>query len=562
MSVEQGQQDRAGWASHALRARAGLERVSVAGVLVFVTVVLLLCFPYFEKTRNANEWPRLMQGMALVEDGDWSLDGRAARRMGQPGPDHAISKHDGRRYPNKPPGTTLAAAAGYRLAKGWASNQGEPLTLRAYTWWARLLGGVLPTVLLCAVAVRRLPPSLGRAATVAAIVIYAVGTPAASYAHLLYGHQLAAALLFIGVSLLLDASGSTTARGRVLSEGGRAALAGLGGALAGAAVTVEYGAVFAGVPIGIMLLSRARNRAGIVAAGCGLMGALVPILWLAGYHRDAFGSPWSTGYHHSATEQFAELHGQGLLGLSLPRWESFHTHVLSADGGLLWWAPAAVLAIYGLAVVGLSAAHREDDMRTEARLHLGIVAVYLLVISGLSFEGGWRVGPRYFVVALPSLLVGWAMVLGQIRSAGKWVLLVTMLCTYAVIVNGLAANLWPHFDLTNINQPVAEVLLPMFSRDLSPYGLLRDIGIGGAQHVVYGSVLVLWLALLHLFEPTSRNVVGAIIGAALGITLVFATHLVPKHDKGEANLAYIVSRAWEPDPQSPKDGPSLVLERR
>ena len=143
MGVEQPQGRPAGWASHALRARAGLERVSVAGVLVFVTVVLLLCFPYFEKTRNANEWPRLMQGIAVVEDGDWSLDGRAARVMGSPGPDTAISEHDGHRYPNKPPGTTLAAAGGYRLAKQWASGQDEPLTLRAYTWWARLLGGVL-----------------------------------------------------------------------------------------------------------------------------------------------------------------------------------------------------------------------------------------------------------------------------------------------------------------------------------------------------------------------------------------------------------------------------------
>lgn len=551
-----------GWASHALRARAGLERVSVAGVLVFVTVVLLLCFPYFEKTRNANEWPRLMQGIAVVEDGDWSLDGPSARVMGAPGPDTAISEHDGHRYPNKPPGTTLAAAGGYKLAKGWAASHDEPLTLRAYTWWARLLGGVLPTVLLCAVAVWRLPPSLGRAATVAAIVIYAVGTPAASYAHLLYGHQLAAALLFIGTSLLLDASGPTTARGRVLSEGARAAVAGVGGALAGAAVTVEYGAVFAGLPIATMLLARARRRGGLVAALCGLMGALVPILWLAGYHRDAFGSPWATGYHHAATERFAELHGQGLLGLSLPKWDGFATHVLSADGGLLWWAPAAVLAIYGLGVVAISATHREDDMRTEARVHLGIVVIYLLVISGLSFEGGWRVGPRYFVVALPSLLVGWAMVLGQIRSAGKWVFVVTALCTYAVIVNGLAANLWPHFDLTNVNQPVAEVLLPMWNRDLSPYGPLRELGIGGAQHVVYGSVLVLWLALLHLYEPTSRNVIGMLVGAALGITLVFATHLVPKHGKGEANLAYIVDRAWEPDPQSPRDPRSLVLERR
>ncbi|MEM6996756.1 MAG: hypothetical protein AAF721_40000, partial [Myxococcota bacterium] len=199
-----------GWASRAAQIRAQIERVSAAGVIVFLLLALGICFPYFEKTRNANEWPRLMQGMALAEDGDWSLDGPAARRIGHPGPDHAISTHDDRRYPNKPPGTSVVAAVGYRVAKSVADGNGDPLTLRAYTWWARLLGGLLPTVLLCGVALWRLSPGWGRSATVAAIIVYAVGTPAASYAHLLYGHQLAAALLFLGVGLLLDASGKST----------------------------------------------------------------------------------------------------------------------------------------------------------------------------------------------------------------------------------------------------------------------------------------------------------------------------------------------------------------
>ena len=536
-----------------------MEKFSAAGVLTFVALVLGLCFPYFENTRNANEWPRLMQGMALAEDDDWSLDGPAARRIGHPGPDYAVSAHDGRRYPNKPPGTSVVAAGSYRVAKAYAASRGDPLTLRAYTWWARMFGGVLPTVLLCGVALWRLSPGWGRSATVAAIVMYSAGTPAASYAHLLYGHQLAAALLFIGVGLLLDASAHATARGRAPTDNGRAAMAAIGGLLAGGAVVVEYAAVFAGLPIAILLLSRARQRRGILALVCGLLGALVPIVWLSGYHRAAFGSSWSTGYHHSATKQFAELHGQGLLGLSLPTWKSFHTHMLSADGGLLWWTPLALLAVWGLVSVAVSARHREDPGRGEARVHLGIIVVYVLVVSGLAFEGGWRVGPRYFVVALPSLLVGWTVVLGQLRTAPGWLCVAVALSTYAVIVNGMAANLWPHFDLSNINQPVAEVLLPLWRRGVEPYGLFRTAGIGSAHLVVYGGVLVLWLSLFHLTESSTRNIVAAVAGAALGIALVFSTQFVDTHPRGRANLGYIVGRAWEPEAQSPTDGHSVVL---
>jgi len=537
-----------------------MERFSAAGILVFVALSLGLCFPYFESTRNANEWPRLMQGMAVADDDDWSLDGPAARQIGHPGPDHAVSGHDGRRYPNKPPGTTLVAATAYRAASAYAVANDEPLTLRAYTWWARTMGGLIPTLLLCGVALWRLSPGMGRTATVAAIVVYAVGTPAASYAHLLYGHQLAAALIFIGVSVLLDASGAMTSHGRVPSDGLRAAMAGAGGMLAGAAVVVEYSAVFAGLPIAVLLLSRARTRRGIIAAVCGLMGALVPIAWLARYHREAFGSAWSTGYHHSATERFAELHGQGLLGLSSPSWDSFFTHILSADGGLLWWAPATILAVWGLVSLAVSS-KGDDDARTEARVHLGLIVVFVLVVSGLSFEGGWRVGPRYMVVILPSFLVGWAIFFGTVRTSWPGLVLTVALCTYGVVINSLAANLWPHLDLTNVNQPVAEVLLQLWVRELEPYSALRSMGIGSAHHVVYGSVMVLWLSLWHVADASMRNIAACLLGAVLGIAMVFATHLVPKHDRGKANLGYIVSRAWEPDAESHKDGRSLRLRR-
>ncbi|MFO0633411.1 MAG: hypothetical protein U0168_11215 [Nannocystaceae bacterium] len=79
---------------------------------------------YFEQTRNANERPRLMQAMAWVDAGEWAIDGVAARGL-DAGLDTARSAVDRRLYPNKPPGTTVAAAAGYRLAR---AIHGDELT--------------------------------------------------------------------------------------------------------------------------------------------------------------------------------------------------------------------------------------------------------------------------------------------------------------------------------------------------------------------------------------------------------------------------------------------------
>lgn len=523
----------------------GLRRRGAVLLVLWLLAVLGAVFPYFEATRNANERPRLLQGMALVDEGSWAIDGPAARGL-EPGPDVSRSKADGRLYPNKPPGTSLAAAAGYRVARA-LSDEAKPLDLRTYTWWARLLGGVLPTVLLAWLLIRRLTARFGPAVGAGAVVLYVLGTPAASYAHLLYGHQLAALSLFAGIVLLVDAGAPDVDPRRAMIG------AGLGGALAGLSVVVEYGAVFAGVPIAVLLLSRARRPGGLGVLVAGLLGALLPIVLLAAYHDAVYGSPWSTGYHHVTNAEFAAKHGQGLLGLGLPRLDAAHAHLTSADGGLLWWAPTIVIALYGLAQLSLS----PSEMRAEARLHLGLVGLYLLLVCSLSFEGGWRVGPRYLVVALPSLAMGWAHALSQLRVKVVLMAVTTALATYAVTVNGLAANLWPHFDLTNIHQPVAEVLLPLWEHDRAPYDLVRDAtGGSGLRFAVIGSVVGLWVMLFASAEGGYRMAGGIVGGAVMGLLLVQATHGVEPHPMGKRNLAYI-ERIWEPTEEGP--GSSALL---
>lgn len=512
-------------------------------VLAWLALVLGLVFPYFEATRNANERPRLLQGMAIVDEDAWAIDGPAARGL-EPGPDVSKSEADGRLYPNKPPGTSLVAAAGYRVARA-LETEDEPLTLRTYTWWARLLGGVLPTVLLCAWLLRRYAPTFGLPVAAAAVTLYALGTPAASYAHLLYGHPLAALLVAVGTGLLLDADAARAAPVR----------AALGGALAGSAVAVEYGAVFAGLPLAVLLLARAGRPGGVTVLGAGLGGALVPIGLLAAYHRAVFGSPWSTGYHHVTNAEFAAKHGEGLLGLGLPRWEAFHTHMLSADGGLVWWAPTLVLALYGLLQLALAS----GPLRDEARVHLGLVLLYVVVVSSLSFEGGWRVGPRYLAVILPSLVIGWAHALEQLRTQALGMVVVVVLSTYAVAINALAANLWPHLDLANVHQPVAEVLLPLWDGDREPYGLLGAVPERSVLAlVVVGSVLGLWVLLLVMAEARIRMALAIVSGGVAGLLLVQATRMIEPHPRGARNLEYI-ERIWEPTERG--EGRSIALPK-
>jgi hypothetical protein len=505
------------------------------GAWLLLALALVAVFPYFEATRNANERPRLMQTMAWVDTGHWWIEGQGGRGL-DAGPDTARGT-DHHLYPNKPPGTTIVASLGYRCARAWARAHEEPLTLRTLTWWARLFGSALPTLVLGALLWRRAAPRYGEASSMAAVLTWVLGTPAVVYAHLLYGHALAAAFLHVGIMVLADA---------VEHRGGARwhapALACAGGCLAASAVTVEYMAAFAGVPIGIALLARVRRPGmpAIVVAALG--GALVPIAGLAWYHRLAYGSPWATGYQHATVADFSHKHGQGLLGLGLPKWDAFATQVLSVDGGLLWWAPAVVLGVYGLAML----ARDRDVPRFEPQVQLGVVLVYLSMISSLNFDGGWRVGPRYFVLALPACVIGWAEVYGQARTRPLWIALLVACATYGIVVNGLAANLWPHFDLANVDAPVAEVLLNLWHGSLRPYaagGIVTAIDL--VWIVVIASVLGFALVYMRVIEPTVRGFAAIACGVVLALVAVASHRLLPGNPKAERNLAYI-EKVWEP----------------
>jgi hypothetical protein len=529
----------------------------LAVLLVAVALLLLAAFPYFEQVRNANELPRLVQAMSLVDEGEWAIDGPS--RRGIPlGPDIARSP-DGHLYPNKPPGASVVGAAAYMLAKLGAA----PLTLRELTWWARLLAGVLPVLIIVGVAWGWLRQLYSGPICAAAILLFVFGTPMFSYARLFYGHALAACLLFVGVVLI--ERGSAERRLGQLS---------LGSLLAAAAITVEYGAAFAGIPIAVLLAwpllrprrDRTARLAALKQAAIALAFALIPVLSLALYQRAAFGSVLATGYHHAADPGFAELHGQGLLGLGAPRWDNVVTHLLALDTGLLAWSPLVVFGVLGLLrLVRTNATHAR-----AARLQLAIFAVIVLMGLGLSFEGGWRIGPRYLVIALPMLIIGLAEFMERWRDDPRAVLnagaigLLGFAAGWSLLANSLAAALWPHIDPTNISEPFGAVLLPLWKNGFGPYGL-PTLMRGGLVFCVVGPMLLSIAALIWAvgFARPQIVLVPLLIGVAAGLVTLLG--IVPRsvvaHPKTQRNLEYI-QRVYEPRVLAGKrvDGKSRVID--
>lgn len=504
-------------------------------LLGIVALLLLAAFPYFEQTRNANELPRLVQAMALVETGEWAVDGPS--RRGIPlGPDLARSPVDGRLYPNKPPATSVVGTLAYRAARVGS----EPPTLREFTWWARLFAGVVPVVLLLGVAWGRLR-ELGHGAPVvtAAALLLVLGTPLFVYARLFYGHALAACLLYLGLVEI----GRARERDSVVR-------AGVGGLLAAFAITVEYAAAFAGLPIAIALVAawvgastRAGKRRALLRGAAALAGALIPVALLALYHQQVFGSPFTTGYHHAVEPSFAAAHGQGLLGLGLPRLEKLGVDLISPKTGLLVFSP-----IVGFALAGLVHGSRRSGPRAvAARLDLAVFACLLVVGIGLGFEGGWRIGPRYLVVVLPCLVIGLAEAIEAWRENLVFDGILAMAASASLLACGLAATLWPHVDPTNIGAPFGEVFMALITDGYGPYGLPQWIGMGSLVAVVI-PLLVGLAGLAWALGP--RRIAGLVpmfLGTLMGALLIMVVlpRAVVRPAKSERNLQYIES-VYEP----------------
>lgn len=254
--------------------------------------------------------------------------------------------------------------------------------------------GVLPSAL-AAVLVQKLLTLWGVSARWSAAVALAYGllTPVFAYANSAYGHQLCAALL-LGAFYLLHTLPANPSAGRLAAVGG----------LLGYAVLTEYPAVPVTAALWLYALCRLRalgvwpRLAWVTGAGAALAA-----VWLT-YNTFIFGGPFNLGYAYS--EQWVAQHSTGFVSLSLPTGEALWGVTFSLFRGLFVLAPWLLMS-----GAGWWAWWRAGVHRAEWWLSVAVVSAFVAFnASSVMWWGGFAVGPRYLLPALPwlALAVGWA----------------------------------------------------------------------------------------------------------------------------------------------------------
>ncbi len=378
--------------------------------LLLVAAVLVLTVPFL-RTLSTQPASRYLFTVAVVDDGTVTLDPYRSSL----GDDQAIV--DGRVISDKAPYqpfATMPVYWAYRAAGGDPFPADVPTgalgeTATVGLWLVTLVSSALPAAAL-AVVIHRHAATLAPAVAAPVALALVVGTVVLPFGSMLFGHVLAALTGFAAWHL-------------VRAEHPRAARLVGAGALLGASIGVEYPQIVVAAVVGVASIVLLRQRAAWVAAG-GVLG-IAPLL---AYNSIVFGSPFTTAYQG----HLPNFHGSGAFGvynLVAPQPRQLGL-ALIGDRGLLTLTPVVLIALVACVV----AIRRRTPARTDAVVALVLLAVFVLISTGIDGYGGSSPGPRYLVPIIPffahplaEAFVSWRRLsVGAALWGAGWMVLATM----------------------------------------------------------------------------------------------------------------------------------------
>jgi hypothetical protein len=406
---------------------------------LILVAMCLGAFAYFYQAGGWNQNVRFDLVRAIVEDGSLRID-RFHRNTGD------LARRDGHYYCDKAPGVSWLGVPAYAATD---AVLGTSAPTPSYLGWASWIATVFAIAIPSAIAVGFLASLLGALGlrapyAIAFAAAWALATLAWPYSTVFYGHQLVAAFLIIAFALLV-----AIRRGGAAPTAGRLFAAGF---FLGAAVVVEYPAALAGSAIGVYGLVVTRRRAPWM-----IMGGLVPIAALLAYHHVALGGPLTLPYEFSTQPH---RHMGWFMGLGAPAPEALWGILFSDYRGLFYSAPWLLLALPG--------ALRLVRRGLAAEVIVCLVAFVLFVwlnASLVDWQGGWAMGARYLVPAIPFVVIlaaGVALPLPLRRWAriAAWIGGVALV-GYSAFLMLVGTAVKPEVP-THVKRPFQGYLLPRF----------------------------------------------------------------------------------------------------
>lgn len=354
-------------------------------------VFLLLAFAnayFLRAVPNANVNSRLSLIFAVVQDGGLAIDSYVEQHHLATSD---VAQHNGHLYSEKALGTALLGVPVYWLMYQADSLLRLGLHFYVFRYVITLLVVALPVAFagsLFYLVCERVTGDRWRSFLIT--LGLGLGTMLWPFSTLLFGHALAAAVLWMGFYLVFRLRHDPPAPSR-------AAACGIG-LLLGFAVISEFSVGPIAVALGVYYLCALRERGALRAdlvVACPAAALLAITIQLA-YNWACFGSPFSLGYEQLASPVFQEFHQKGFLGVSWPRPIVLYYLTLHPVRGLFVQSPLLLASLAGSVWMW-------KQRRWRAELVLAVFALLSLLWINAGFGvwwGGWTFGPRHLVPAL------------------------------------------------------------------------------------------------------------------------------------------------------------------
>lgn len=427
-------------------------------------LLLLVCYVYvFPRWADPNQNSRLDMVVAVVEDGTFQIDRYVENTV-----DYArVGDHY---YSDKPPGAAFLGIPVYaglkavldlpifgQVVEQLGNNQAFQATLREGGTGinAQKVRFAIAQVVLTVVISVSSSVALGlllyslllgmgvrRGAGIAAVIGYGLLTPALAYAGAFYSHQLSAAML-VGAFAL--------ARGDRFDRIGR--LVGIG-FLLGYAVISEYPVVLVAGVLFLFIAGRLLHAKALGKVVWVVLPAAALGVGLMAYNNTVFGGPFNLGYGFS--EQWETQHQTGFMSLTLPHWDAIWGITFGAFRGLFFFSPLLLLGIPGLFTWWKSGKYRAEWWVSLA----SVLVMFLFNSSSVMWWGGFAVGPRYFLPALPFLALALGFAFERWGGLGWFKILAALLAAWSLVATWgltLAGQAFPSDVIAN---PLLEYALP------------------------------------------------------------------------------------------------------
>lgn len=457
------------------------QRRSRAGLALLV--LLVACYSYFiYRGPMWNPDSRMALIFALVDRHSLSIDEY-----------HEITEDksfaNGHYYSDKAVGTSLLGAPIYLLFKPGLFSSLPPEAYFMVRYLITFFVISIPSSLLGIIFFSFLPEfGVTGLSRLVATMGLSLGTIAFPYSTVFFGHQLAATLLFAAFVLIY--------RFRREAQNGvqRWSYLPLAGLLTGYAVTTEYPAMIAVIFLSLYAIlgyardvcqskdtgaSRERDleapgdrpvrpRGGgwatptrltatltphrqLIVRGLGLWtaGLLPPAAILMTYNTIAFGGPLSQGYAHlGGAPEFIQGMSRGFLGITYPSLSALWGITLSPYRGLFFLSPFLLLALTGWYQL------RRGSRKIEACLSAAVFIAFLLFnTSYFQWDGGYSLGPRHLIPALPFLALLAAVGISRAPAIGALLVALSSLIIWLF----MSTNPFPGPEYTN---PLFDVAIP------------------------------------------------------------------------------------------------------